>query len=240
MPRGSTRTTTEYAGIRRGRTVGRREGGYGAGGRAACGARRSRGRVGGRGRRDLVADQEMTAILQEVTSRLDAESIPYMLAGSFAMLYYALPRMTRDIDLVVQLDQKDAERIYELFCKDYYVSLDAIKEAIHTLRVFNIIHEAAVIKIDFFVIPREGFFGSEFSRRTKVNLLGKAISLISPEDLVISKLMWARDAGSAQQMADVANLLMSLQNLDRSYIEAWVAQLGLEEWYEKCRRDGRA
>lgn len=210
------------------------------GGGAACGARRSRGRVGGRGRRDLVADQEMTAILQEVTSRLDAESIPYMLAGSFAMLYYALPRMTRDIDLVVQLDQKDAERIYELFCKDYYVSLDAIKEAIHTLRVFNIIHEAAVIKIDFFVIPREGFFDSEFSRRTKVNLLGKAISLISPEDLVISKLMWARDAGSAQQMADVANLLMSLQNLDRSYIEAWVAQLGLEEWYEKCRRDGRA
>ncbi|MDA8146968.1 MAG: nucleotidyltransferase family protein [Thermaerobacter sp.] len=181
----------------------------------------------------------MTAILQQVTSRLDAESIPYMLAGSFAMLYYALPRMTRDIDIVVQIDQKDAERIYELFCKDYYVSLEAIREAIHTYRVFNIIHEAAAIKIDFFVIPQEGFFISEFARRTKVNLLGKAISLISPEDLVISKLMWARDAGSAQQMADVANLLVSLPDLDWSYMDAWVAQLGLDEWYEKCRRDAR-
>jgi hypothetical protein len=42
--------------------------------------------------------------LQDLSARFEGAGIAYMLTGSLAMSYYARPRMTRDIDLVVALD----------------------------------------------------------------------------------------------------------------------------------------
>lgn len=41
-------------------------------------------------------------VLKDVCERLDRAGIAYMLTGSMAMNYYAQPRMTRDIDLVIE------------------------------------------------------------------------------------------------------------------------------------------
>lgn len=40
-------------------------------------------------------------ILKDISQRLEALLVPFMLTGSMAMNYYAVPRMTRDIDLVM-------------------------------------------------------------------------------------------------------------------------------------------
>lgn len=50
-------------------------------------------------------------ILRDVSERLESAGIEYMLTGSVAMNYYAQPRMTRDIDLVVALDDVRKEII---------------------------------------------------------------------------------------------------------------------------------
>ena len=42
--------------------------------------------------------------LQDLCSKLEGGGIGYMLTGSLAMSYYARPRMTRDIDIVVALE----------------------------------------------------------------------------------------------------------------------------------------
>ena len=47
-------------------------------------------------------------IVRDVSARLDGADIGYMLTGSMAMNYYAQPRMTRDIDIVVDLKPGDA------------------------------------------------------------------------------------------------------------------------------------
>lgn len=49
-------------------------------------------------------------VMQDVGERLEKGSIEYMLTGSVAMNYYAEPRMTRDIDLVVALDPLDRKQ----------------------------------------------------------------------------------------------------------------------------------
>jgi len=56
-----------------------------------------------------------TDILRDLSSKFAQAGIAYMLTGSFAMNYYAQPRMARDIDVVVQLGAQDAERIVRLF-----------------------------------------------------------------------------------------------------------------------------
>ena len=59
--------------------------------------------------------QNELKVLQDVSDRLSTAGIDYMLTGSWALGYYAQPRMTRDIDLVVALEQRDAESIIALF-----------------------------------------------------------------------------------------------------------------------------
>ena len=54
-------------------------------------------------------------VLRDVGARLEGAGMAYMLTGSMAMNYYATPRMTRDIDLVVALSAAGSARIRGLF-----------------------------------------------------------------------------------------------------------------------------
>jgi hypothetical protein len=54
-------------------------------------------------------------VIRDLASRLERGGNNYMLTGSFAMNYYALPRMTRDIDIVVALEQRDVDALITLF-----------------------------------------------------------------------------------------------------------------------------
>jgi hypothetical protein len=69
-------------------------------------------------------------VLRDVTTRLESAGIAFMVTGSVAMNYYAKPRMTRDIDIVVALKQGDAETVVKLFESDYYVDELAVRRAI--------------------------------------------------------------------------------------------------------------
>ena len=75
-----------------------------------------------------------------------------MLTGSVAMNQYAQPRMTRDIDIVVMLQEGDAVTIVNLFSADYYVPVATVTRAIARRSMFNLIHNESVYKIDFIVL----------------------------------------------------------------------------------------
>jgi len=50
-------------------------------------------------------------VLGLVSDRLSAHGLPFMLTGSFALAYYATPRMTRDLDIVVALNERDVDAL---------------------------------------------------------------------------------------------------------------------------------
>ncbi|MBI1847926.1 MAG: hypothetical protein HYR86_13275 [Candidatus Rokubacteria bacterium] len=168
-----------------------------------------------------------------VTGRLGSEHIQYMLTGSMAGNYYAVPRMTRDIDIVVEVASADAGRVCALFESDFYVDRDAVAEAIASRGVFNIIHQAYLLKVDFIVRKDTEYRRVEFARRRRASVEGHAFSIVTAEDLIISKLDWARDSRSESQLADVRNLVASIPDLDRAYLEQWTERLGLGDAYRE-------
>jgi hypothetical protein len=167
-------------------------------------------------------------VLRLVTRRLEEAGIPYMLTGSMALNHYGRPRMTRDIDLVVEVEPGDVDRLVGLFRDDFYVDRDAVRRAAADRGVFNVIHEALVVKVDCIVRKDSEYRRGEFARRRQVVVDGRDLHLVAPEDLIISKLDWARDTRSEAQLADVRNLLESTSDLDRDYLRHWIARLGLE------------
>jgi len=69
-------------------------------------------------------------LVRDVSRKLDHAGIGYMVTGSMAMNYYAIPRMTRDIDVVVAIGPQDVERMASVFEPDYYLSKESIRESI--------------------------------------------------------------------------------------------------------------
>src|SRR5438105_2291305 len=170
--------------------------------------------------------QNELEILRDVTSKFSGAGIQYMLTGSFALNYYAEPRMTRDIDLVVALEPKDAERVIALFQDEYYVPRDAVVRAVANETLFNLIHSESVIKVDCIIRKNTEYRRLEFERRRPVTVDDIEIWIVSKEDLIISKLYWAKDSHSEFQLRDVKNLLKS--GYDVRYLQTWTEKLGLE------------
>src|SRR5271170_7060260 len=146
-------------------------------------------------------------IVRDVSAKLEDGGICYMLTGSMAMNYYAQPRMTRDIDVVVALRPIDAERVVKLFSPDYYVSREAVDSSIAHQSLFNLIHNESVIKVDCIVRKQNEYRLHEFSRRQRIKIQEFETWIVSKEDLILSKLFWAKDSRSETQLGDVKNLI---------------------------------
>jgi Nucleotidyltransferase of unknown function (DUF6036) len=164
-------------------------------------------------------------VLKLVTTRLEGAGIAYMVSGSMAMNYYAQPRMTRDIDLVVDLLPADADRIVRLFSADFYCDPDTVRDAIARRFMFNLIHSTLAVKVDFIVRKATPYRKAEFLRRREAVVAGFHLWLVSPEDLILSKLVWAKDSHSELQLNDVKNLIASAASLDWPYVERWASEL---------------
>jgi hypothetical protein len=149
-------------------------------------------------------------VLTIVTSRLEDAGIAYMVTGSIAASLHAEPRMTRAVDIVVELQPADTTRL--------------------------LIHTTAVVKIDFIIRKDGAYRVEEFRRRRRVEVNGVSICVVSAEDLILSKLDWARDSRSELQLRDVSKVIASQTALDWPYIEVWANRLDLLDLLDEARR----
>lgn len=180
---------------------------------------------------------EELELIKEVASRLEQAGIGYMMTGSMAMAVYTTPRMTRDIDIVIQVTYEDTKKIVELFQNDFYIDETSVRQAVENRGMFNIIHNESVIKIDFIIRKDEEYRLKEFARRQTVEIEGQPISVVAPEDLILSKLVWARQSDSELQLGDVRQMLTALNDIDDDYLKNWSEKLGVAELLEKARED---
>jgi hypothetical protein len=172
--------------------------------------------------------EEELKLLKDICNKLDIADIEYMITGSFALAFYSIPRMTRDIDIIINVLSKDVNKIIDLFKNDFYISQTAVEEAIRNTTMFNIIHNDTIMKIDFIIRKNEEYRLKEFSRRLEFSIDDTIISVVSPEDLILSKLFWSKSSGSELQLRDVRNIMKTVKNIDENYLKEWSKKLDLE------------
>ena len=178
---------------------------------------------------------DLLEVLRIVTSRLDLAGVPYMVSGSLALGYYAQPRMTRDIDVVVELDLAGIQKVVAAFSPDFYCDEDAIRRAVATRRLVNLVHLDSAYKVDLIVRKDSEYRQVEFQRRRQLSLGGVQVWLVAPEDLLLSKLVWAGESGSDLQLRDAAALVASVPDLDWPHISRWASMLGVARQLEALK-----
>jgi hypothetical protein len=178
--------------------------------------------------------------LQRIAAELNRAGIPFMLTGSFASVFYGSPRSTQDIDLVIAANRAQLQTFVESLPRgEYYVEADAALAALKRESLFNIIDLKTSWKIDMIIRKSRAFSQEEFGRRRLSNLEGVSLHVASAEDVILSKLEWAKLGASRRQIDDAAGILnLRGDSLDRPYLDKWVRELGLtKEWSEAQRMD---
>jgi len=177
-------------------------------------------------------------VLRVVAGRLDGAGIQYMLTGSVAMAWYAQPRQTRDIDIVIDLPGSKVDALVKSFSDDFYVDADVVRQEVRRLGMFNMVENDRVMKVDMILRKPNTYATAAFARRRRVELIpGLEICIISPEDLVLAKLQWAAEGESDLQLRDVRNLIRSVGAMDSGYLSRWASTLDVASLLERARTE---
>jgi len=177
-------------------------------------------------------------LLTHVLRTLDRVGIAYMITGSTASSIQGEPRSTHDIDLVVELQGHAVEALVASFPEpDFYVSADAVRDAIAASSMFNVLDLTSGDKIDFWLLTDEPFDLSRFRRRQQIVVFGLSMFVSSPEDTILQKLLWARLSGGSRRQERDALAVYELQfaRLDQPYLDTWARSLDVEPLLDQLR-----
>lgn len=172
-------------------------------------------------------------IERDVLDRLERLGHRWYVTGSWALAAYAEPRMTRDIDVVLEATRSDYEDLVRpTFERDFLVN-DPIDLGGRWMG--GLIHRSELVRVDLMFGRTDRWAGSAMDRRTRLDhpTLG-ATWILTPEDLVLAKLEWS-DGRSELQLRDVRSIIRLVDDLDWPYLERYAALLAIGERLEAVR-----
>ncbi len=178
---------------------------------------------------------DLTDALTDVVTRLEAVGVDYMLTGAAAGGLYGVMRTPADIDIVVDLADRQVGPLVEALANDYYIEADAVFDAVEGGGVFNGVPLFRGLKADFIVLRDEPFELAAFTRRQQIERRGVAAWTITPSDLVLSNLRWAQESFAGQQLADIRTIMATGQVAEDHEFRCWIDRLGLHAVLDASR-----
>jgi len=173
---------------------------------------------------------------------LTEANIRYMLTGSTVSSLQGVWRSTHDIDILVALNRLHVSAILKAFPEpSFYVSEEAIYEAIKHKSMFNVLDNSDGGKIDFWLLTDSPFDSSRYVRKVRKQYLDVEVFVSTPEDTILSKLRWAKECGESEKQFGDALRVYEVQfgSLNLVYLEQWVAILGLETFWKRLLQEAR-
>jgi hypothetical protein len=168
------------------------------------------------------------------TRTLEALGLRYMVSGSVAAVYYGEPRLTHDVDIVLDLPNDDIPRLQAAFPGDQFYCPPRevmIAEVARSLRGhFNLIHHKTGFKADIYLRGKDPLHDWGLARSRTVALGEASIVLAPPEYVILRKLQFHREGGSEKHLRDIQRMVVALgKDWDRAALEEKVGEYGLEE-----------
>jgi hypothetical protein len=182
-----------------------------------------------------MAPEELLAKIVEILEEL---KIPYAITGGFAVSVWGRPRSTNDIDIIVEMAEKNVKPLVSeinILKKDIYADEDMVRDATERKSEFNFIDPDMGVKVDFFVLADNPYNKLKIKRAVLQDVFGVTKAyFVSPEDLILSKLLWSKESSSWKQREDVKTVLNNSKiKLDFKYINNWAEKQGTVEILEE-------
>jgi hypothetical protein len=182
-------------------------------------------------------NQDPTAITSLVAQILNTTNIPYYITGGVAAIAHGEPRATIDLDVVIAIDLADLPTLAAIFEANGFYVAGLTDVLAGSLRCLNITHLETIENIDLMISGREEYDLIKFDRRRLYTLPGSGeVAIASPEDVIISKLIWRQESQSDKQWRDILGVLkVQQEKLDFAYIQGWIERFGIESDWERAK-----
>lgn len=173
-----------------------------------------------------------------ITQWLEAAGIQYAICGAVAAGFHGHPRATMDVDILIVASPAQLNEFLNRVGADYYVSREAAHDALSRRSMFNVIDTSSGWKADLIVLADTAYAAEEFRRRLRIKLPWGEVVVQSAEDVILSKLDWARESRSERQLEDAAKVAASRRgSLDLAYLEKWAKELDVEATLRRVLAD---
>jgi len=173
-------------------------------------------------------------ITNKIIDLLEDLKIPYMLTGAIAVNFYGRLRLTHDLDIVVQIRKEEAARLVRGLGAKFLLDEMAILQALEEQGMVNALHLETGFKIDFWMLREEEYSQVCFQRKVRKRIFKKRAWLISPEDLVITKLIWFKKSEIQKHLEDAKGIWeIQKGRLDLGYLQKWAKRQKVEKLLEK-------
>ena len=169
-------------------------------------------------------------------NRLNKLSIPYMITGAVASIIYGEPRLTNDIDLVINMKLGDVETFAATFpIEDFYCPpSEVIRLEIGRSQRghFNLIHHETGFKADIYASGRDELHHWGLKNRKPVDVEGDKFWLAPVEYVILRKLEYYREGKSEKHLRDISCILaFSSDEIDFNMLEGQLNKRSLKkEW----------
>ena len=181
---------------------------------------------------------ELSEAIEDIVGLFDSLGHEYALMGGIAVRVYGIPRATYDVDFTAAI-RRDA-------LADFFRRAQEIGYAVAEPYLQGWVDQVGgmpLVKIRLLLAGREvdvDIFLSEssyqatlLSRRKWAKLNGIDAWLVSPEDLVLLKLL----ANRPRDVADVGDVFFMQGQLDVEYMRHWAQQVGVSDRLENALRE---
>lgn len=167
--------------------------------------------------------------VEKLVHILQPLEVRFHLTGGVTSAAYGEPRMTQDIDIVVEnaglSSQLDAF-LDALRRSDFLFDEQSIRQAVQSKGMFQLFDGIEALKLDLY--PRELVAG-ELSRSRIVEIFsGVHLPIVSRVDAALSKLIWA-SKGSHKSRRDFRRMLQFASSAEQAEIKEVATQMNLEE-----------
>jgi hypothetical protein len=159
-------------------------------------------------------------IAEHIASCLEEDGLAYAIGGALALTIWTLPRETVDVDLSIFARNDELPRVFDSL-ERAGVMLDRIAAAKTQARIAMFTGRAGRTQIDVFCGEHPHFDDVRKRRRQVASPeTGTLLWFISPDDLAIFKLLFAR----AKDVPDLEHLFAGA-HLDLAYIRGWLEKI---------------
>jgi hypothetical protein len=163
--------------------------------------------------------EQESEVVAYVIHTFEDLAIPYLIGGSWALIVWAGPRFTHDIDIVVDMPLGLIPAFCARFPADeFLIDAQAMRAQFRVPDspsggMYSFLHMPTGLKIDLFPLrPNDPVQRAAFARRVAMPLLGDQAGMVSTaQDLLIQKVRWWQAGGRAseRQFRDCVNLLLT-------------------------------
>ena len=176
---------------------------------------------------------ELLGVIESVVAAFHRQGVAYFVTGSLASSVHGEFRATKDLDVVAMLERRHLAPLMADLSGEFVADLDQAIAALDAGTSFNLIHRGTYLKVDVYPCLT-AFDRGATARALDVVLPGShgPLRVASKEDILLAKLRWYRLGGetSEVQRRDIESLVaLNREDFDRSYLERWAADLGVED-----------